>query len=1043
MDLSTFALKNKQLIQFLILVLLVGGVMSFYSMSKLEDPEIKVKQAVIVTVYPGASAHQVELEVTDVIEKAVRSMDNVENVDSRSLNDMSQVTVELSRTLNEKQIQQAWDMLRRKISDVQGNLPVGTRQSMVLDDFGDVYGMFYALSSDGFSMQEMTEYAEMVKRELQQVEGVERIVLYGLDKECVNVKIKKEVLANLGVFPAEILQTLNTHSKAAYAGYLDAGDQRLRVSIDNEYETIEDIESLIIQGHEDDQLTLGEVAEVSKGLETPVRNLMTYNEKPSIGFSIAVKRGSDITKVGDKVEKRLDEMLVSSIPVGIEFNKVFFQPDIVKKSLTNFTRNLIESVVIVILVLMLTLGLRSGLILGFLLVVTVVGSFPFFSMMDGTLQRVSLGAFIVAMGMLVDNAIVIIDGIMVDIKLGVASPKCYTDIAKKTAMPLLGATMIAILAFLPIFLSPDTAGIYVRDLFIVLAVSLILSWILALVLVPIQASRWINASNIKNANKDPHDTKAYRKLKSILLYALKHRLATVGLASALLLISVLCIPFVPQLFFPDMSYNQLYIEYKMPEGTTSKAVHENLKKIEKYLHTQDGVSNVVVSVGGTPSRYNLVRSIADPSMSYGELIVDFTDDDILEESVDRIQNYLTANCPEAFVRVKRYNLMYKKFPIEVMFSGPDPAVLKNLSSQAEEIMRNNPATMLVTNDWEEKSPLLEVNYNQPVARSLGFTRTDVATSLLAATDGIPVGVFNEGVYQKNIYLSCIESDGKPIEELSHVPVWSISPKAPSMSKEILQGMITGAVSQEEILEATVSPVPVAQATNGITVKWDEPVVRRHNGQRAIKAQCNNSFGYLTEQARKEISDEIESINLPVGYTRTWLGEYQASTEAKQYLFKKVPLGIVLMVFILILLFKDFKKPLIIILCQPLIIIGVVFGILISGKEFGFVAIVGALGIIGMMIRNGIVLLDEIQRQIDDGIEPVKALLDSSASRFRPVMMASVATAVGMIPLMTDNLFGPLAITIMGGLMVGTVITLVFIPVLYALFFNIKTVNSEI
>lgn len=1042
MNLSVFALKNKPLIQFLIAVLLIGGVLAFQSMSKLEDPEIKVKQAMVVTVYPGASAHEVELEVTDLMEKAIRSMDNVENIDSRSVNDMSQITVELSRTLNEKQIQQAWDMLRRKVSDVKASLPAGVREPIVLDNFGDVYGMFYAVTSDGFSDQELTQYVDMVKRELQQVEGVERIILYGDRKECVNINIREERLSNLGVFPAEILATLNSHSKVVYAGYFESGDQSLRVSVGDEYKSVADIENLIIQGHEDDQLTLGDVADIKMGYEEPVRNLMTYNDQPAIGLSIAVRHGSDITKIGDDVEKRLTELQSSQLPVGIDFHKVFFQPDIVRGALNNFTRNLIESVLIVVVVLMVTMGLRSGLILGFLLAITVVGSFPFFSMLDGTLQRVSLGAFIVAMGMLVDNAIVIIDGIMVDIRMGVPSPQCYTNIAKKTAMPLLGATVIAILAFFPIYLSPDTAGIYVRDLFIVLAVSLILSWVLALVQVPIEAKRWITSANSGKVNKNPHNSKVYKSLRSVLSYALDHRIMTLCLALGLMLISILCIPFVPQLFFPDMSYNQLYIEYKMPEGNTSNTVKQNIHKIEQYLHSRQEVTNVVVSIGGTPSRYNLVRSIAEPSMSYGELIVDFTTEKELEKSLPDIQEYLTSHFPEAFVRAKRYNLMYKKFPIEVMFRGPDPAVLRSLSAQAEDIMRKSPATMLVTNDWEQSAPVLNVNYNQPVARSLGLSRSDVAMSLLSATDGIPVGVYNDGAYKKTIYLHTTDHQGNPVSNLNNVPVWSLSPKTPAITKETLQGMVTGSLSQEEILATAITPVPLAQATKGISVGWEEPVVRRHNGQRAIKAQCNNSYDYRTEEARKEISSQIEAIKLPAGYTMQWMGEYQASSEAKQYLFQKVPLALVLMVFVLILLFKDFKKPLIIILCQPLIIIGVVFGMLISGKEFGFVAIVGALGIIGMMIRNGIVLIDEIQRQIDEGVEPRKALLDSSALRFRPVMMASVATAVGMIPLLSDTLFGSLAVTIMGGLLVGTVITLVFLPVLYALFFNIKSTKSQ-
>ncbi|MDH6312037.1 multidrug efflux pump subunit AcrB [Parabacteroides sp. PFB2-10] len=683
------------------------------------------------------------------------------------------------------------------------------------------------------------------------------------------------------------------------------------------------------------------------------------------------------------------------------------------------------------------MGFRSGLILGLNLAIIVFGSMLVLDIFDGTLQRVSLASFVLAMGMLVDNAIVILDGIQVDLQRGVPRREALTSIGRKTAMPLLGATLIAILAFFPIFLSPDTAGIYVRDLFIVLAVSLLMSWVLALTLVPVHADKSLKVK-VNKGNEDPYNNKYYNLLRRVLTWGLSHRMVTLGVGIALVLVSLFCYRFLPQGFFPDMDYDQLYIEYKLPEGINSTRVKEDLKTIEDYLLSREEVTHVTTSIGATPSRYNLVRSIADPSLSYGELIVDYTSPKALVATMGEIQDYLNENYPDAYVRLKRYNLMYKDYPIEVQFSGPDPAVLRELTAQAVDIMNESPQLYMVTTDWEPKVPTLMVDYNQPIARNIGLSRQDVGLSLMTATDGIPTATFYEGIESKTIYVKCVDKEGNPIESLENTPVFSMMPSLSGIDKQTVQGLIMGTVTEEDLLASALQTVPLSQASNGLKVVWEEPVVIRRDGERAMRAQCNPLPGYAVENSRQTIVEQIENIPLPEGYSMKWEGERSASEQSMKYLFMNYPLAIVLMIAILIMLFKDYKKPVIIILCLPLLFIGVVFSVLLSGKTFGFVAIVATLGLVGMLIKNGIVLMDEITLQIGSGKEPVKALLDSSASRFRPVMLASLTTILGMIPLLGDSLFGPAAVVIMGGLLVGTLITLLFIPVLYALFFKIKT-----
>lgn len=1039
MDISKWAFQNRNLIYFLIAVLLLGGALSSYQMSKLEDPEIKVKLAMVVTVYPGASAHQVELEVTDVLEKSIRSMGHIDNVESYSYNDLSLIQVELTTTTQDEEVEQCWDMLRRKVNDAQASLPEGASTPIIKDDFGNVYGMFYALTGDGLNDRELSDYAELIKREISDMEGVDRVELYGKRSECINISLLQDRMANLGVKPAEVLATLNGQNKTTYSGYYDNGDQRIRVTVSDKFKTVEDIGNMLIQGHDDDQLRMRDIARIEKGYEEPTRNELFFDSERAQGILIAAASGSDIVKVGAEVEKKLEQLKESRLPAGVECHKVFYQPERVGASLSTFVINLIESVAIVVIILMIAMGFKSGFIIGVSLVITVFGSFLFLYTAGGTMQRVSLGAFVLAMGMLVDNAIVIIDGILVDLKAGKPRMEAMTAIGRQTAMPLLGATLIAIIAFLPIFMSPDTAGVYTRDLFIVLAVSLLLSWVLALVHVPLMANRKLHPQvDVNSTGKRAYNGRVYAWLRTALQFGLTHRWGFVLVMVALLGLSGIGYGYMRQGFFPDMVYDQLYMEYKLPEGNNTTRVARDLKEIEAYLKTRKEVTHITTSIGGTPGRYNLVRSIANPSLAYGELIIDFTSPGELVKNMDEIQNHLTRNYPDAYVKLKRYNLMFKKYPIEAQFTGPDPAVLHRLADSARHIMETTPEVCLITTDWEPQIPMLSIEYDQAAARALGLSRNDVSMSLLSVNGGIPIGSFYEGIHKDNIYLKCLNEEGNPVEDLSNTQVFSTLPSLNGvLSEEMMIKLKTGTLSKEELVESLMGSTPLRQISKSIDVRWEDPVVPRYNGQRSQRVQCSPVPGVETEKARQAIAQKIEQIELPDGYSLHWQGEKSASDQSMKYLFKNFPLAIILMIAILIMLFKDYRKPAIIFCCIPMVIVGVVAVMLLTGKTFNFVAIVGTLGLIGMLIKNGIVLMDEITLQLNQGVEPITALIDSAQSRLRPVTMAALTTILGMIPLLPDAMFGSLAASIMGGLTFGTLITLLFIPVLYALFFKIK------
>ena len=1031
-SMAEYALENKALIKLFIAFLVIGGLWSFYSMSKMEDPEITVKQALVMTVYPGATAHQVELEVSDKLEKAIRQMGDIDYIESKSLNDLSLIKVVLKTTVPNGELEQKWDILRKKIVDVHTQLPTGASVPMVLDDFSAVYGMFYTLTADGFSDSDMIRYTNFIQRELINIEGIRNVQIYGTATPCINVNIDSKEMARLGISPIEILMTLQDQNRTVYSGFFNSGDERMKVMVPGNFRDLEDIRNLVLKGHDGNTFTLGNIADIEEDYEKPQRNKMKYDGKRAYGIAIAMESGYDILKIGKTVTEKIEE-LENGLPSGVKFNKVFYQPERVSDAIDTFIVNLIESVLIVIVILMLTMGFRSGVIIGTGLVITVLGSFVVLYFFDGTLQRVSLGAFIVAMGMLVDNAIVVVDGILVDSARGMKKPQSLVHTANITARPLLGATLIAIIAFMPVSLSPDMAGEYARDLFIVLAVSLLLSWILALVHVPIHSEHYLKIKTADD-NTNIFNTPLYRKFRGMLTFLLHHKAGTIIGIVLLLIVSVCCFSFLPQTFFPDLTYNQIYMEYKMPEGTRIEKVEKDLEEIERYLKINPAITHVTTSLGGTPARYNLVRSVADPSLRYGELIIDFKSHKDIDNCMQDLQEYLNRHYPDAFIRLKKYNTMYMEFPIEILVSGPDPGVLKELRNKIQDIMREEPSAMLITDNWDDPVINMDINFNQHNARRAGLGKTDIGLSLLSVTEGIPVGSLYDGSILKNIYLKNIGYNS-----LEDVTVNSMLPNITAVTEEeSIQRMLMDPERKQLLIDRLTSGRPVKEISDSISFEWKDPVAYRYNGQRAVIVQCNNAYGFTAEDTRLALEKKInERIDFPDGYSMKWLGEYKASTDSNKYLFRSLPIAVIFMFAVLVFLFRDFKKPLIIFLCLPLAYIGIVMGIFVSGKPFSFVAVVGALGLIGMMIKNGVVLIDEITAQIKTGVEPVEALLSASSSRLRPVMMASGTTILGMIPLISDAMFGPMAVAIMGGLLVGTIITLMIIPVFYALFFNIK------
>jgi len=760
---------------------------------------------------------------------------------------------------------------------------------------------------------------------------------------------------------------------------------------------------------------------------------------------MSMESGENIVVVGKRVEDKLAK-LKSQIPNGISFEKVFFQSEKVSESINGFMWNLVVSVLIVILVLIFTMGFRGGLIIGSGLILTILATFPLLLTLNGTLQRISLGAFIVAMGMLVDNAIVVYDGILIERNKGRKHKATYTKTAKQTAIPLLGATVIAIAAFLPVYLSPDTAGTYVRDLFLVLAISLSISWILALTQVPLFAALLFKKDKkSKNSETKPIDTyhkPFYNIIRRVLEFGIHYRLLTIAVSFALLFLAALGFSKVDKTFFPNFNYNQCYIEHTLTKGNTPEMVRANLEKITNHFSTYDEVEMVVASHGMTPMRYCLVRGMmTENADNYGELIVNFKDYETMQKMRPVFNDYLRSEFPEALSRIRKYSLSVKStHSIEAEFTGPDPQVLKRLSEEVQNYMLQNPNAdnYTICNDWEPQAKTLATVFDPVAANRASITRNDVSNAILAATDGLPIAKVYEGETAYKVCIRIRDKEGNRIEDLNDIPVWGTLPNVGGIvNQNTLMGLFTGATNQDDLLKDLITAIPLSTVTNGVQLDWEEPVVRRLNGTRVIQAQCEPIDGISPEQLQAELDEVVSKMELPDGYDFKWVGASELKAAGLAGILSYIPISAGIILLILLFLFNDYRRPLIILLCLPLTIIGIVAGLVITGQPFSFIAIVGILGLSGMIIKNAIVLLDAIELQLKQSSTRHQAVIDATISRVRPVTMASLTTILGMIPLVSDPMYGSMAVAIIAGLLVGTLITLVFVPILYSVFYNIR------
>lgn len=1043
---TKFFMQRRTLFWALMAGILMLGVLSYLRMPKLEDPAIAVKQASVVLIYPGADAHQVEIEAAQPVEDALRTLPDIKKIKTECRPGQALINVEFVMELPVEELEQRFDLIRRKTSDVAMTLPQGCMEPIVVDDMVDVYGLLFTLTGDGYDYPEMERYAKLLRRELLTIPGVRRVNIGGVPSEVLTVEFTPEQLSRNGLMPTQVMMALQSAAKTVDAGAFSNAGDRVAINVSEAVVTEKDLSNLLIDTPEGKKVRLADIARITRTQGTPKRNQIFVDSEPALTLALTLESSAIVPDVGKEVDAKVAEVM-RSMPAGMVLQKVFYQPDKVSDAVEGFMLNLLESVLIVIIVLMFSMGWRSGVIIGFGLILTVALSFPILANLGTTLQRISLGAFIVAMGMLVDNAVVIMDGILVDKQRGLRPETYLYRIGRNTALPLLGATVIAACTFLPIYLTPGSVGEFAGDLFLVICVSLLVSWILALIQVPVCAAAWLGVKNPGKAVAEieksaPKPNVFNRVVEKLLRWLIGHKAVSLTCALAILLGAVAGMTRVRQVFFPDFDYKQFVVEcYFQPEAHP-EAVADRILALADSAKVFPGVERVVVSTGGAPARYTLVRPMPAGGDNYAEMIVDCGDFKTMQRVQNELREHLRDIAPDAYIRTRKYNFsITSSHTVEIEFAGPDPAVLRRLSAEAENLMRECPLVdpYSVQNNWMPRGRQITFNYSQADAQRAGVNRSDVANALQAAGDGMAVGVVADGDKQVPVYVTMRRSDGSRVTDLANIPVWSTANISVDQSK--LAGLATGATSADDLRKNLFRSTMLSAVTDSATLGWNEMYITRLNGRRVIEAECDpDPLNPDATPAKVEawLKDHLDRIQIPEGYETRFVGESELSGEAIEKLIGFMPTILLIVFVVLLCLFNNWKKLFVVLVSFPFVLCGIVPLLLLTDTPFTFIAILGFMGLIGMMVKNAIVLVDEITRlSTEEGQHLFHAVINATLSRVRPVMLASFTTIVGMIPLISDPMYGSLAVVVIGGLFVGTIVTLLLLPLFYSLLFKVK------
>jgi len=1017
MNPGIFAMKNRLITMIVILASLAGGWTAYKNMPRFEDPEFTIRTAVIITQYPGATPTEVANEITEPLETAIQQLQEVKSLQSTSSAGLSRINVDIKYKFSpsKQALQSIWSKLRNKVNDAQSSLPPGAQVSIVNDDFGDVYGVYYLLTGDGYTYKELEEYAKQLRTDVLSVDGVAKVSLSGLQSEAIYVEVSRERAAALGQSINSIYQQLEKQNAVSPAGNVLAGNRRLIIQPSGSIDSVEEIKNMVVDtGDQGTLLYLKDIATVERAYQTPLRSEIRYNGAPAIGFGISNVTGANVVKMGNAIDAKIASV-ENQRPIGIEIHEYYHQGKITDDAVQSFVINVAAALAIVLVTLFFFMGMKSAIIIGATLIITIAATLATMYLMNIPMHRISLGALIIALGMLVDNAIVVTEGILVGTQQGQKKLDIVKKIIERSVWPLLAGTLVGIIAFAPIGLAPGQTAEYTGHLFWVVMISLMYSWLFAITLVPFLAD--LMFKEMPPGSEQPKEGKIMATYKNFMRALLKVRWIPIGVTVALFAVSIWGFQFVKSGFFPASTTPQVVVDYWLPEGTDISVTKADMLKIETELLDYDGIADVQTLIGAGTLRYMLVYGAESGNSAYGQFLLKVEEFELIASIIPKIQAYLDASYPDAQAKVWQFQLgPGGGSKVEAEFSGPDPTVLRNLADQAKAIMTADGRAISIKDNWRQAVSVIEPVYSSNKGRRLGVSRQDLSMALLTNYSGRSVGVYREGETLIPIVARAPESERVDAESMSQIQI--ISP-------------------------ATGASVPLGQVVDSIDMVWRNSLLLREDRVWRIKAQTDPVAGDLASDLQARLRPQIEEIELPPGFTLDWGGESGDSKEANDDLASTLPLGFLAMVLVVVFLFNGLRQPLVIWLVVPLSLIGVVLGLVSTGTPMEFMAILGLLSLSGLLIKNAIVLVDQMDIEIAEGKARFDAVVDSAASRVRPVMMGALTTVLGVIPLFGDAFFKSMAVVLVFGLTFATLLTLVVVPAFYTVIFNIKNSESEV
>jgi multidrug efflux pump subunit AcrB len=1023
MNLAEFSIKNQLLCVIAILLALVGGWNAYQTMPRFEDPEFTIRSALIFTQYPGASPEQVALEVSDPLETAIQQMQEVRSISTVSSAGLSEIRVEIKYGFSEskEELQIIWTKLRNKMNDAKASLPSEARTPIVNDDFGDVYGLSYLVTGDDFSYAELRTYAKDLQKDILQVKGVGKVQIAGVQDEAIFIEISSETSASLGLSIEKLYDILKQQNSVVFAGNVDIGNQRLSIDPSGDIDSVESIKNLLVSSESDGKIIyLKDIANVYRDYKTPASKIIRYDGKKAIALGVSNVAGGNVVEVGKAVDQKLAESQ-SRRPLGIDVHEYYHQGKVVEASVNDFVLNVIAALVIVIASLLFTMGIRSALVISFILLVTVGATLTTMQIIGVPLHRISLGALIISLGMMVDNAVVITEAILVGVKKGRKKLDIAKEIVTQTKWPLLAGTLVGVIAFAPIGFAPGDTAEFTGDLFWVVMIALVFSWVLALTITPLTCY-WLFPDTVEDETEQNQQGEEiegvfFIQFKKLMRWALHSRWLVISFVLGIFALSIWGAQFITQGFFPRSTSPQMVVDIWMPEGTRIEHTEKYMIEIEGFVSQMNGVNGVQTLIGGGTLRYMLTYGSESANSSYGQLLVRVEDYKKIDSMMPIVQDFIAKNYPEAQAKAWRFVLgPGGGSAIEAEFSGPDPIILRRLANEAKAIMKADGRALSVKDDWREPVSIIQPVYSQSKARQAGVSREDLSKAIASFYNGKQVGTFKEGTDLIPIVSRLPGTEVASINDIKSIQVTS---------------SITG------------KTVPILQVTDGFKTVWRNGKLRSENRIFRIKAQADPFPGELAATLVSRIKPKVEAIDIPNGYSFEWGGESGSSAESSSDLMSTIPLGFLAMVLVVVALFGKIRQPLVIWSVVPLASIGVVFGLVVTGVPLEFMGMLGLLSLSGLLIQNGIILVDRMDTEIDEGKPRFDAIVDSAASRIRPVVLGSFTTALGVIPLFFDAFFQSMAVVIVFGLSFATVITLLFVPVLYATFMQVHAKETAL